>query len=261
MATSPNYGWLEPDNTDLVKNGALAIRTLGNAIDTTMATMVPKSLVDAKGDLIAATAADTVSRLAVGTNGQVLTADSTAATGIKWATPSGGDVVQIAQQVLASNTAVVTFSSIPSTYRNLRLVYQCRGSAAQINGQLMLRFNGDSGGNYDDQFVLGNGGSASANENLTQSIIRVAAIPQASATANVPGSGTIVIPNYVGTTFQKDLSCTSGYKYGTSTANLFSRVVYGAWRNTAAITSLTLQEGQFGGDLITGSVFTLYGEK
>jgi hypothetical protein len=51
---------------------------------------VAKSIVDAKGDLIAATAADTVSRLAVGTNGQVLTADSTAATGVAWATPSGG---------------------------------------------------------------------------------------------------------------------------------------------------------------------------
>jgi hypothetical protein len=85
MATSPIYGWLEPDNTDLVKNGALAIRTLGNAIDTTMATMTPKSIVDAKGDLIAATANDTPARLAVGTNGQVLTADSAAATGLAWA--------------------------------------------------------------------------------------------------------------------------------------------------------------------------------
>jgi hypothetical protein len=51
---------------------------------------VAKSIVDAKGDLIAATAADTVSRLAVGTDGQVLTADSTASTGMKWATASGG---------------------------------------------------------------------------------------------------------------------------------------------------------------------------
>lgn len=51
---------------------------------------VPASLVDAKGDLIAATAADTVARLAVGTNGQVLTADSTTATGLKWATASSG---------------------------------------------------------------------------------------------------------------------------------------------------------------------------
>lgn len=84
MATSPNYGWLEPDNTDLVKNGALAIRTLGNAIDATMATMTPKSLVDAKGDLIAATANDTPARLAVGANNLVVMADSTAATGLKY---------------------------------------------------------------------------------------------------------------------------------------------------------------------------------
>ena len=84
MATSPNYGWLEPDNTDLVKNGALAIRTLGNAIDATMATMTPKSIVDAKGDLIAASAADTPARLAVGANDLVLSADSAEATGLKY---------------------------------------------------------------------------------------------------------------------------------------------------------------------------------
>jgi hypothetical protein len=40
MATSPNFGWLEPDNTDLVKNGALAIRTAVDAIDTSMADLL-----------------------------------------------------------------------------------------------------------------------------------------------------------------------------------------------------------------------------
>jgi hypothetical protein len=43
MATSPNYGWSEPDNTSLVKDGALAMRTLGDAIDTTMATKAVNS--------------------------------------------------------------------------------------------------------------------------------------------------------------------------------------------------------------------------
>lgn len=52
--------------------------------------LVPKSLVDAKGDLLVATAADTVARLAVGTNDYVLTADSAEATGVKWAAASGG---------------------------------------------------------------------------------------------------------------------------------------------------------------------------
>jgi hypothetical protein len=88
MATSPIYSWPEPDNTDLVKNGALAIRTLGNAIDTTMGTMTPKSTYTAKGSIAAATAASTPANVTVGANGTVLTADSSVATGVKWATPT-----------------------------------------------------------------------------------------------------------------------------------------------------------------------------
>jgi hypothetical protein len=121
MATSPLFGWEEPDDTDLVKDGAAAIRTLGNAIDTSMgdllggttgqvlsknsntnmdftwvtsddANAIQNAIVDAKGDLIGATAADTPARLAVGTDGQYLQADSTAATGLKWATLATGFV-------------------------------------------------------------------------------------------------------------------------------------------------------------------------
>jgi hypothetical protein len=113
MATSPNYNWPEPDNTDLVKNGALAIRTAVNAIDTSLAELkggttgqvlsktsntdmdftwvaqddsnaIQNSIVDAKGDLIAATANDTPARLAVGTNNAFLKADSSTATGLVW---------------------------------------------------------------------------------------------------------------------------------------------------------------------------------
>jgi hypothetical protein len=84
MATSPIYSWPEPDNTDLVKNGALAIRTLGNAIDTTMATMTPKSTYTAKGSIAAATAASTPANLAVGSNTAPLVADSAEASGLRW---------------------------------------------------------------------------------------------------------------------------------------------------------------------------------
>ena len=94
MATTTNYSWTTPDDTALVKDGAAAIRSLGTAIDTTVfnnaSAAIAKTIVDAKGDIIAATAADTVARLAVGANDTVLTADSTTATGLKWAAPAGG---------------------------------------------------------------------------------------------------------------------------------------------------------------------------
>jgi hypothetical protein len=104
--TTPNYGWPVPTSSDLVKNGATAIEALGDAADATMATMVAKTIVDAKGDIIAATAADTVARLAVGTNGQTLVADSTASTGLKWATAASPSYTWTAYTPSNSNITI-----------------------------------------------------------------------------------------------------------------------------------------------------------
>lgn len=89
-----NYGFVMPTSTDLVTDLPADFGVFGQAVDTQMYTnanaAIAKSIVDAKGDIIAATAADTVSRLAVGANNTVLTADSTAATGLKWGTVASG---------------------------------------------------------------------------------------------------------------------------------------------------------------------------
>lgn len=113
MATTTNFGWETPDDTDLVKDGALAIRTLGSAIDTSMVDLkggttgqnlrknsntdmdfvwagdTANTVIDAEGDLLVGDAADLVQRLAIGTTGQVLTVDTTVDGKIKWATPAG----------------------------------------------------------------------------------------------------------------------------------------------------------------------------
>lgn len=148
MATTTNYSWVTPDDTALVKDGAAAIRSLGSAIDSTVFTnagaAINKSIVDAKGDIIAATAADTVSRLAVGANDQVLTADSTTATGLKWASPSaGGTWAQVATGSLTG--ASVTVSSLAAKNDYL-IVFSEYSSNAAAN--IRIRFNGDANDNY-----------------------------------------------------------------------------------------------------------------
>lgn len=78
-------------NGATVKHGVSA-RDFDEANEFANSTGLAKSIVDAKGDLIGATAADTPARVAVGTDGFVLTADSTQATGVKWAPAAAGGV-------------------------------------------------------------------------------------------------------------------------------------------------------------------------
>ena len=159
MATSPIYGWAEPDNTDLVKNGALAIRTLGNAIDTTMGTMVAKTIIDAKGDLIAGSAADTALRLAVGSNGETLVADSSTSTGLRYtagtvqANPvlnSCMDIWQRGTSVAVANSSYTFYS--PDRWQTYRgstggtISRQVTGDTTNLpNVQYCMRVQRDSG--------------------------------------------------------------------------------------------------------------------
>jgi hypothetical protein len=158
--TTPSFGWPVPVSSDLVKNGATAIESLGDAIDASLVDLkggttgqvlakasgtdmdfswvaqddsnaIQNAIVDAKGDLIAASAADTPARLAVGTNGQILTADSSAATGLAWATPSSGSgLTKITSATFTTASALNVDNCFSSTYRNYLILVNFTGGSS-----------------------------------------------------------------------------------------------------------------------------------
>jgi hypothetical protein len=143
MATvTPNFNWPVPTSTDLVKDGATAIEALGDSIDASLvdlkggtsgqvlsknsntdmdfvwvtsddANAIQNTIVDAKGDLITATAADTPARLAVGNNGETLVADSSTSTGLRYTAgnPIANPVINSAMQVWQRGTSFTNGAS------------------------------------------------------------------------------------------------------------------------------------------------------
>lgn len=117
MATTTNFGWETPDDTDLVKDGAAAIRTLGSAIDT--------SLVDLKG----------------GTTGQFLSKASDTDLDYTWAVPSVGKdwtLINTGGTTL-TGSATVTISGLTG-YNDL-IIGIYNASSASANSQLSVKYN------------------------------------------------------------------------------------------------------------------------
>lgn len=149
----------------------------------------------------------------------------------------------IATTTLGSNQSSVTFSSISGSFTDLVLIAQ--GSTTANEG-IGLRFNGDTGTNYSNTYMIGNGTTASSNRDSNDNIGYVGyfSTGQSNVIAN--------IMNYSNTTTFK-----TALGRGNPTNLVIARVAL--WRSTAAITSITVLPGS--GNLVSGSTFTLYGIK
>jgi hypothetical protein len=174
MASTTNYNWSTPDDSALVKDGASAIRSLGTAIDTTVfnnaSAAIAKTIVDAKGDLIVATAADTVARLASSaSNGDLLTVDTSTATGLKWAAPAaGGGMTLLSTTTLSGLTTSIT--GISQSYKNLQILITGANAAASFGLEIQAEANFDLGNKIvgrasDGQNIVGSASGVFGNYN------------------------------------------------------------------------------------------------
>ena len=233
---------------DLTTAQTFTNKTLTNPV---IASVVNNTLVDAKGDIIAATAADTPARLAVGANGTVLTAASGQATGLEWATPSSGGMTLISTTTLTG--ASVTLSSIPATYNNLFIVVRNFRPATtgnslkyQFNGDTASRYNTNSGNNYNTS-----GGG------VTFAVTSMDTTVSCNSTTN-NGRHLFNIYDYANTTTWKFAEVISTVSDNTTTTSLNRILSYGAYNQTAAISSITFFSAS--GNMTAGTVL-LYGVK
>jgi len=160
----------------------------------------------------------------------------------------------IATNTLATGSLAITFSSIPATYTDLRLVLVAKVNIAA--GNIWLTFNGDTATNYSAFYI--NSGGASANSGRFTSVANIALAGAGAGTStSVDQLFTTDVFSYAGSTFKTVLS-TDNQDINGENGNVTARV--GLWRNTAAITSVSLS-ATTGRLFAIGTTATLYGIK
>ena len=209
---------------------------------------ISANIVDAKGDIIAATAADTVSRLAVGANNTVLTADSSTATGLKWATPAGGGggLTFIKSTTIGSGvTSVTVTDAFSATYDNYLITINNGVGSASSNTTLTL---GATTTGYYQAGIYLKYDSATVNGLQLQN----GAGWNASYYSTDNHSGHIVLQNPF-------LAKTTTMHTNQITSATASFIAYysGYLNNTTSYTAFTLSVG--GGTTITGGTIRVYG--
>ena len=241
-----------PTNTDLVKDLPADFEIFGQAVDTQMKTnadaAIAKTIVDAKGDLIVASGADAVARLAVGTNDHVLTADSAATNGVKWAAlPPSGGMTLISTTTLSGTS--VSLSSIAGTYKHLLVVVANITSSA--NYYFYCKFNNSSIAEYNSWDMGASTGTVSTYQaadfqfNSNTGAVNTGAINTAS----------LWIYDYASTSLRKNFA--AHFAYRTSGAASRSVLGTGTINTTSAINELVFNLG--GSTTFSGGSVLLYG--
>jgi hypothetical protein len=164
--------------------------------------------------------------------------------------------IAIASQNLASSASSVTFSSIPQTYTDLKLVYSARDASANGNLNLVVEINGSSGSTTNFSFTLLEyvGGPQSV-FSANYPNFRMPPYASSNSTANIFGAGELYFPNYT-TSTSKQIFGFGAQEDMSVNANTNVRIAAGLWRGSAAISSINVKAY---GTFSANSRFDLYG--
>lgn len=153
----------------------------------------------------------------------------------------------------------VNFANIPASYTHLLLLGYLRQDAAITEGTVRLRFNQDSGNNYQEELNSYLNATASAAGQVAQGQIQIGHSPGGSAPASYFGVLSIYIPFYGGTSNFKPALGDSYSALSSAATGQRRTWAGGHWLSTAAINHVNIFGASGAGDFATGTVVSLYG--
>ena len=164
----------------------------------------------------------------------------------------------IDKAILTGNQGSVTFSSIPSTYTDLKFIMSARtDGTASTTADTYIAFNGSTSG-YTNRYVRGNGASASSSTIPYTTVgIYVGEVNTSTSTTSTFSNSEAYIPNY---TSANNKSVSTDVVQEANGTTAYAQLNAGLWSNTAAITSIVIQNA-YGYNFVSGSSFYIYGIK
>jgi len=172
-----------------------------------------------------------------------------------------GGLTKITSTTLAAPAASIALSSIPGTYSALMLVWALRSAVvAETGSGTSIRFNADTGANYNYQHNWGASSTPSSGGTAGATSLQVFVETGPSATANMFGTGHTIIPFYADTTRLKTaISTFALHPTIGSTTSYIAGDITGVWNSTSAINAITVFASDLTSNLATGCQVVLYG--